>query len=70
MKSSAQAMPSNGKAAYDSHEEIPRHRLSRNNERLYSRRDSRSPSPVRERYRDEARKRKRYSRSRSRDRDR
>ena len=70
VRSSAQAMPSNGKAAYDSDEEIPRHKLSRHNDRVDNRRDSRSPSPVRGRHRDEGRKRKRYSRSRSRDRDR
>ena len=70
LKSSAGAGPTNGAAAYDSEEDIPRHRQARGGGRSYSRRDSRSPSPDRERYRDERRKRKRYSRSRSPDRDR
>lgn len=68
LKSSAQAGTSNGKAgAYESDEDMPRHRQSRGEGRT---RDSRSPSPVRDRSRDERRKRKRYSRSRSLDRDR
>ena len=61
---------SNGKAGHDSEEEIPRNRHSKGEGRSYSRRDSRSPSPDRDRYRDERRKRKRYSRSRSPERDR
>ena len=57
---------SNGKAGHHSEEELPR----KGEGRSYSRRDSRSPSPDRDRYRDERRKRKRYSRSRSPERDR
>ena len=71
LKSSAQTGASNGKAGYESEEEIPRNRPSRGEGRSsHSRRDSRSRSPDRDRYRDERRKRKRYSTSRSPERDR